>query len=142
MERSGTPIWLACKLSSCSFTWLEHRPRFFDAFHRSVAAFAYAGNNLLVEHVVESPEWAHQLAELLAEVDAFVVSATCPVNVRDSREIRRGNRRIGEAQFHMSTYEFVPYDVEIDTSLQLETCCHQVIEAWRNRPADCNFAER
>ena len=125
-----------------TFTWSEHRPKFFDAFHRSIAAFAHAGNNLLVEHIVESPEWAHQLAGLLAEIDVFVVSATCPANVRDSREISRRDRQIGEAIFHMPTYEFVPHDIEIDTSLPLDTCCTQVVEAWRNRPSDCKFAER
>ncbi|MBD9593822.1 hypothetical protein IB277_12205 [Ensifer sp. ENS07] len=32
------------------------RARFFDGFHRSIAAFAEAGNDLIVEHIVEESE--------------------------------------------------------------------------------------
>ena len=29
------------------------RPRFFEAFHRCLAAIAEAGNNLIIDHVIE-----------------------------------------------------------------------------------------
>ncbi len=35
----------------------RRRPIFFDRFHKSIAAFASAGKNLLVEHIVELAEW-------------------------------------------------------------------------------------
>ena len=43
----------------------EPAPRFFDGFHRSVAAFADAGNNLILEHILDTPGWRGQLAVLL-----------------------------------------------------------------------------
>ena len=36
------------------FRWAEHRAAFFTGFHQSVVAFAEAGNNLVVEHIVET----------------------------------------------------------------------------------------
>ena len=38
------------------FAWPEHlRPLFFDGFHRCIPAMASAGNNLLVDHIIEYP---------------------------------------------------------------------------------------
>ena len=47
------------------------RPRFFDGFHRCIPAMAAAGNDLVVEHVVEFAGWRAQLDELL---DVFWVA--------------------------------------------------------------------
>ena len=47
------------------------REQFFDGFHRSIAAFAGAGLDLLVEHIVEKDSWAIDLAGLLSPFDVF-----------------------------------------------------------------------
>ena len=59
------------------FDWLgQMRPRFFDGFHRCIPALAAAGNNVLVEHVVEHRAWRVQLDQLLAGYDVFWVGVT------------------------------------------------------------------
>jgi len=125
-----------------SFDWKQHRPKFFDAFHRSIPAFANAGNHLIVEHIVESVDWAHQLAELLDGIDVFVVSVTCPLTELKRREKARGNRREGEAEYHLSTYGFAPFDIEVDLTENTQTVITQIMRAWCDREQPCRFTER
>jgi len=57
---------------------LKERARFFDGFHRAIAAFAHAGNDLLVEHIVEEQEWADDLAALMMPFACVLGWRTCP----------------------------------------------------------------
>lgn len=110
------------------------RERFFDGFHRSIAAFAAAGNDLIVEHIVEKQSWADQLATLLADLDAFWVGVHAPAAVLEQRERDRGNRDIGEAAFHLKTHDFCRYDIEVDTTVRSpEENAALVATAWRRR---------
>lgn len=42
------------RIQNGDFVWSALRPAFFDGFHRCLPALARAGNNLLVEHIVET----------------------------------------------------------------------------------------
>jgi chloramphenicol 3-O phosphotransferase len=42
--------------------WPDMRESFFEGFHRCLPALAEAGNNLVVEHIVESRAWMTRLA--------------------------------------------------------------------------------
>ena len=41
--------------------WQQMRPRFFDGFHRCLPALAAAGNDLIVEHIIEFRAWREDL---------------------------------------------------------------------------------
>lgn len=87
------------------FDWVGAvRPRFFDGFHRCVAAFADAGNDLLVEHVVEHASWRADLDRLLAGRDVFWVGVHCDPGEIDRRKRARGNRRIGGSARDVHTW--------------------------------------
>ena len=110
------------------------RERFFDGFHRSIPAFAAAGNDLIVEHIVEKQSWADQLATLIGHLDVFWVGVHAPLAVLEQRELARGNRQTGEAAFHLKTHQYCRYDIEVDTtSAPIETIARDVAEAWRRR---------
>jgi len=129
------------RFDNCEFNWTEHRPLFFDAFHRSIAAFSISGINLLVEHIVEERAWAQHLAELLADTDIFVVSVTCPLIELRRRERLRSDRTIGEAEYHLKTYNYAPADIEVDSSLPGRQCCDDVLNAWRARTKPSMFSK-
>jgi len=112
---------------------LEGRGRFFDGFHRAVAAFADAGNDLLVEHIVEEQAWADDLLRLLGGHDVFWVGVHAPLAVAEARERVRGDRTVGEARFHMKTHGFVRYDVEVETTSPTDAVLEQIVAAWRGR---------
>ncbi|SMF38944.1 chloramphenicol 3-O phosphotransferase [Xaviernesmea oryzae] len=112
---------------------LDERARFFDGFHRAIGAFAAAGNNLLVEHIVEEADWWSQLNKILEPFDIFWVGVHAPLPEIERRERERGNRYIGEAAFHLKTHDYCSYDIEVDTSLPQEDVISSILEAWRHR---------
>jgi chloramphenicol 3-O phosphotransferase len=119
--------------------WNQMRPRFFAGFHRCLPALAGAGNDLIVEHVIEFPAWRDELAQLLAHLDVFLVGVYCDLDELDRRERARGDRRIGEGRCHVEEdliHTFGPYDLEVDTTAGVSaTLAESVLKAWRKRTA-------
>ena len=120
------------------FDWLgQMRPRFFDGFHRCIPALAAAGNNVLVEHVVEHRAWRVQLDQLLAGYDVFWVGVDCDLAEIDRREMARSDRFPGEGRSHVEhdhIHDHGPYNLRIDTTAGVtDTSAHTVVEAWRKR---------
>jgi chloramphenicol 3-O phosphotransferase len=120
------------------FSWQEMRESFFEGFHRCLPALAEAGNNLVVEHIVESPAWMTRLVQLLAPFDVFFVGLHCPLPELERREVQRGDRKIGEARrdhafVHALVHTFGGYDVEIDATQPLKYSVDCVLDAWRVR---------
>nr|WP_174506228.1 AAA family ATPase [Acinetobacter sp. Marseille-Q1620] len=109
------------------------RNNFFQGFHMSIATFAQANNHLLVEHIIEQPEWFNELNTILAPFDVFWVGVFAPLEVLKQREKKRGNRTTGEAKFHLKTHGFCHYDCEVDTSDSIEDCTNKIIRAWNYR---------
>ena len=111
------------------FKWSEIRTAFFSGFHRSLPAFAAAGNNLIVEHIVETEAWMRLLLELLHPFDVFFIGVHCPL-----AELERGDRRIGEArQDFYTAHKFTTYDLEIDSMEPLALNVENTISSWRTR---------
>jgi chloramphenicol 3-O phosphotransferase len=110
------------------------RDRFFDGFHRSIPAFAAAGNDMVIEHIVEEPSWATQLQHLLAPFDVFWVGVHAPLAELERRERERGNRTVGEASYHLKTHTYCQYDLEVDTTEAQEANVNTIINAWNSRP--------
>jgi len=122
------------RIDSGEFPWGEMRLRFFDGFHRCLPALAGAGNNLIVEHIVETEAWMRRLLRLLDQVDVFFVGLHCPLPELERREAERGDRRIGEARADFEiTHTFGIYDFEVHTTLPLEENVKAVIAAWNAR---------
>lgn len=109
------------------------RLRFFNGFHRSIAAFAGAGNNLIVEHIVEFDWWLNDLVQLLAKFDVFFVGVHCPLDEVERRERQRPDRSPGEAAYHMKTHDYCSYDFELDSRQPPKTSAAKIITAWNRR---------
>jgi chloramphenicol 3-O phosphotransferase len=131
----------AHRIQSGEFAWPELRPGFFEGFHRCLPALAAAGNNLVVEHIVETEPWLHRLLDLLGELDVFFVGLHCPLEELERREQARGDRRIGEARadFH-TAHAFCHYDLEVDSTRPVEANCRSVMAAWDRRQPPSAFA--
>lgn len=114
--------------------WALMRPAVFDGFHRCLPAFAKAGNNLIVDHIIENEQWMSDLVQLLAPFDVFFVGVHCPLPELERRERHRGDRRIGEARtdFHV-VHRFTAYDFDIDSTQPNEGNVERLILAWQSR---------
>jgi chloramphenicol 3-O phosphotransferase len=117
--------------------WGQVRPRFFAGFHRCLPALASAGNDLIVEHIIEFRSWREQLAVLLADLDVFLVGVHCSPDELDRRERARGDRRVGEGRTHIEVdriHSFGPYDFEVDTTTGVATVLvESILTAWQLR---------
>lgn len=128
------------RIESGDFVWAEMRPAFFDGFHQCLPALAGAGNNLIVEHIVETQAWMHSLVRLLNPFDVFFVGVHCPLPELERREKERGDRRIGEARQDFEiVHTFGVYDCEIDSTEPLESNVNIVLSAWKTRQSPSAF---
>jgi chloramphenicol 3-O phosphotransferase len=109
------------------------REKFFRGFHQSIAAFAAAGNDLLVEHIVESQSWADELTELLTPFDVFWIGVHAPSEEITRRERLRLDRTTGEGLYHLKTHSFCKYNLEVDSTQPLHETIPLIIEAWKAR---------
>lgn len=128
------------------FQWGGHlRPRFFDGFQRCIATLASANMDLIVDHVIEFPEWRAELRRLLAPFDVYLVGVHCSLDELDRRERVRGDRWIGEGRSHVvddGIHRMGPYDHEIDTTgCDPSEMARQVVERWRRRTPSVLFSE-
>jgi len=116
------------------FEWSAVREAFFRGFEASLAAYAGAGNNLIVEYIVETEGWAKRLFGTLSGEDMFVVGVHCPLEELERRERLRGDRPAGDARrdFH-ACHKHCRYDHEVDATLSPEENAASIIAAWHDR---------
>ena len=128
------------RIQDGEFPWAQLRPAFFDGYHRCLPALAAAGNNVLVEHIVETAAWMSLLLHLLEPFDVFFVGIHCPLAQLEKRESQRGDRRHGEARQDFATvHTFGSYDLEIDSTKRLDDNIDAVRRAWQSRTQPSAF---
>lgn len=116
------------------FDWRASRQKFFDGFHNSLAAYAAAGNNLVLEHILDGEGWFDSLAELFEPFDVFFVGVHCPLALLIEREEARRDRPKGSAEqdFH-TIHAGKTYDVEVHTDREAAANVDLVLAAWAHR---------
>jgi chloramphenicol 3-O phosphotransferase len=118
-------------------------PAVVSGLHRSVAALAQAGNNVLVDHLLQDDGSLEECVENWVGLDVLFVGVKCPLKIAEQREKKRGDRTIGAAR---SQFERIHahdlYDLEIDTSrLNVDECVTRIIELINDKPKEFAFQE-
>jgi chloramphenicol 3-O phosphotransferase len=127
------------------FGWEVLFPKLLAGFHRSIAALAGAGTNLIVDHVMVSREgWASTLADcvmVLAPFRVYFVGVHCSLEEAKRREQARGDRFIGtaERQFPRVHCHHL-YDLEVDTTHTSPEACAEQIRVFAGRHDPMAFA--
>lgn len=113
--------------------WSDSRTAFFDGFHASLKAYADAGNNLILEHILDTAGWLENLSELLAGHDVLFVAVHCPLDLLIERETLRGDRPMGSA---MQDYETIHigkvYDLELQSTDGADANADKLLRVWRS----------
>lgn len=129
------------RIDSGEFPWSTQRQQFFEGFHRSNPAFAAAGNNLIVEHIIETESWLRRLVFLLEAQDVFFVGVHCPLEELERRAQLRGNRKVDEARADFQvTHTFGAYDFECNSMEDANEIASKLIKAWSVRGSSSAFA--
>lgn len=122
------------RFNSGEFNWQESRENFFKGFHLSLRAYIEAGNNLIVEHIIETKEWKNFLIEQFKDTDLFFIGIHCPLKELERRETERGDRPIGGARKDFEIiHAFNKYDLELDATLPPEQNTELILDAWKTR---------
>ena len=128
------------RIRSGDIDWSTMRPTVFDGFHRCLPVLAEAGNNLIVDHIIENEMWMSDLVTLLTGLDVFFVGVHCPLPELERRERERGNRRVGEArQDYQVIHSFAEYDLEIDATQPNQINVSTLVNAWKSRQSPSVF---
>jgi chloramphenicol 3-O phosphotransferase len=136
-ESNALPM---ARIRNGELDWALMRPAVFDGFHRCLPAFAKAGNNLIVDHIIEQEQWMDDLVRLLTPFDVFFVGVHCPLPELERRERHRGDRRIGDARADFySVHRFTKYDFDIDGSQATGSNVARLITAWQSRSRPTAF---
>jgi chloramphenicol 3-O phosphotransferase len=123
------------------FRWSEHRAAFFDGFHHSLKAYADAGNDLILEHILDTPGWLGVLKELLGAHDVFFVGVHCPLDLLIAREAARGDRPLGSAQQDFEQIHIGKlYDLDLQSTDGTEANVEKILAAWRRPGRASSFA--
>ncbi len=123
------------------FDWRRSRAAFFHGFHMSLAAYANAGNNLILEHILEGEGWIELLQTLFRPHDVFFVAVHCPLDVLIDREAKRGDRPKGSAKHDYETIHVGRrYDMELNGDDDLNTNIDRLLAAWRRGERSSDFA--
>jgi chloramphenicol 3-O phosphotransferase len=116
-------------------------PAVISGMHRSVAALAQAGNNVLVDHVLQEEKWLSECVEIWAGLEVFFVGVKCPLEITEKREKARGDRTVGTARYQFErVHAHACYDLEVDTSvLSVEECVARILTLMKNKPEETAF---
>lgn len=129
------------RFRSGEFNWRKARPAFFDGFHASLAAYADAGNDLILEHILDTERWLETLRGLLAGHDVLFVAIHCPLDVLVAREKARGDRPQGSARQDFETIHVgKTYDLELDSTHGVDVNIDRILEAFRSGRRNSSFA--
>lgn len=128
-----------------AFTWETLFPKMLMGFHRSIAALAGVGNNLIGDHVMVYREgWASSLMDcvtILAPYSVYFVGVHCPLEELKRREEARGDRFTGTAERQFPrVHRHNLYDVEVDTSQASPETCAEQIQTFMAKHSPAAFA--
>lgn len=101
------------------------------AFHNSIASKAATGRNVIVDHVLQNPDWAEHAGITFEPYPVLFVGVYCPIDVAIERERERGDRINGtvQCQFHV-VHANILYDLTVDTSILTPwQCADRIIHA-------------
>ena len=104
------------RIARRDFRWSDLRGQFFAGFHATLAACAEAGNDLIVEHILDDEGWCETLIELLKPFNVYFIGVHCSLEELTRREVARGDRLLGSAarDFH-SVHIGRCYDIEVQS---------------------------
>lgn len=109
----------------------HHGEQVLRGMRRAVAAFARAGNNVIVDDLLFKPEYLLDYARALEDLDTWLIGVRCSLEEVNRREQRRTGRFPGTAtsHYHEVHAHGAGYDLEVDTAGATPRRCAERIVA-------------
>ena len=77
----------------------QELPFLLAGFNSSCAAIVRAGNNIIVDHVLQEPSWLLPCVTLYQGLEVVFIAVRCSLEEVDRREKMRADRRAGMARY-------------------------------------------
>ncbi|MDA7966906.1 AAA family ATPase [Ruegeria sp.] len=130
------------RFRSGEFDWQVARPALFEGFHRSLAAYADAGNDLIIEHILDTEGWPEKLHDLLRQHDVLFVAVHCSIPLLRERERQRGDRSVGRAEKDQSTiHAGRVYDLELNSEDGVKANVTAILKALHSGVRRSEFSQ-
>jgi chloramphenicol 3-O phosphotransferase len=114
----------------------DHGEQVLRGMRRAIAAFAEAGNNVIIDDLLFKPDYLDDYARALSKVPAWLIGVRCSLEVVNERERQRSGRFPGTATSHFNEVHAhdAGYDLEVDTSIMTPKQCAELIVDRLKRP--------
>ena len=120
--------------------WQAYRTSYFDGFHAAVAAVMSSGNDVILEHILDTAGWQADLQARMAGADVFFVGLMTNPDTLTEREEARGDRAIGSALRDSETiHNGRSYDLTLDGATDPDTNAQALLSAWEKRTGASSF---
>ncbi|HSG91553.1 MAG TPA: AAA family ATPase [Pseudomonadales bacterium] len=117
--------------------------RMLAGMHRAIAAFAAAGNDVIVDDLLLENDTLDDYLDALEGFDVLFVGVRASMEVVNAREAQRPGRFPGTASSHFdAVHAHGLYDLEVDTSTSGPRDCAQLISSRLDDPARADAFER
>ncbi len=94
----------------------EFFPKVISEFHKTIKKMADQNKSLVIDHILEKPEWYEECKKTLKDKLVTWVSVICPLEELEMREASRKDRTKGLAKFQYNfVYKGYIHDLRIDT---------------------------
>lgn len=103
--------------------------RVLDGMQRAVAAFAQAGNHLIVDEMLLDERVLAGWVKHLKRFQTYLIKVTATLTVLEQREQQRGNAS-GLARGHLQANDLRYFDFLMDTTEKPARACAQEIIHW------------
>jgi chloramphenicol 3-O phosphotransferase len=100
-----------------------------SGMHHAVAAFAEAGNHIIVDEMLLNERILADWIEQLGRFHPYLVRVTASVEALEQRERQRGNAP-GLARGHLAANDLRHRDLEIDTTSRSPQVCAETVTRW------------
>ncbi len=107
-----------------------------DGMNKAIAAYAKAGNNVVVDYIMYEQSWMQDLLHQLQGCPVYLVGVTVPLDVLQAREQARSTSPIGHAGSHYHTVHVGnSYDLELDyVTMTPDQGAIKILEFVKNNP--------
>jgi chloramphenicol 3-O phosphotransferase len=108
-------------------------------WHRAIGTLARAGQNVVVDHILQDRGWLADCVEAWRDLLVLFVGVRCPLDVAEARESARPYLKRGYVRWsHPRVHAHDGYDLEVDTAaVDPEGCARMILDRLANdRPFD------
>lgn len=109
--------------------------RIIHGMHKAIAAYANAGNHVIVDYILYKPSWREHLLESLEGLNVVLIGVHADLETLEKREKSRNTSPAGHSRSHYNTvHEGMLYDLELNTAERSsEDCAKSIINYLSNR---------